>query len=237
MFKINPTIMQYYPFYKDEWNRISYSDFNGSYVEQPSNSWFILFRDIFYAHEQILLVPKIYSNLNGCILKVINNDTYKEIPKVFNKVSPFTYAKNKRGYTIMAECRIAEQPVSSGRWRLRLIGSSPSLLAPRNNKSEIVSSFDIREARDYYIPNNNNIIMRYKVTVVDDHLTTLQFTTSKPDVYIKLAIYDNGEEMLNVVGRGNISVPAFIFMKDRNLEPDVSRPGSKGHFILYFWSI
>jgi hypothetical protein len=43
----------------------------------------------------VLLLPKIYCNLNNCLLRVINNDTYKEIPKVFNKVSPYTYSKNK----------------------------------------------------------------------------------------------------------------------------------------------
>ena len=44
MFRVNPNIMQYYSFYKDEWNRISYIDYNGSYLDQVSNSWFILFR-------------------------------------------------------------------------------------------------------------------------------------------------------------------------------------------------
>jgi hypothetical protein len=72
--------------------------------------------------------------------------------------------------------------------------------------------------------------MRYKVTVLDDHLTTLQLTTSKPDVYIKLTIYDNGDEVLSVSGKGTAVIPAFIFSKDRNSETDVSlvsRPGSK----------
>lgn len=158
MFKINPDIMQYYSFYKDEWNRISYLDYNGSYVEQPSNNWLILFRDIFYANEQCLLLPKIYCNLNNCLLRVINNDTYKEIPKVFNKVSPYAYARNKRGYTIIAESR--EQPMNPGRWRLRLIGSSPCLIAPKENKPEIASAFETKEIKDYYIPNDNNSIMR-----------------------------------------------------------------------------
>lgn len=166
------------------------------------------------------------------MLKVINNDTYKEIPKVFNKVSPYTYAKNKRGYTIIAESRISDQPSGPGRWRLRLIGSSPSLIAPRGNKSEIISAFDIRDTRDYYIPNENKVIMRYKVVVTDDHLTTLQLTASKPDVYIKLSIFDNGEEITSVIGKGTAVIPAFIFMKDRlentnDVSSLTSRPGSK----------
>ena len=134
----------------------------------------------------------------------------------------------------MAECRTGDTPISSGRWRLRLIGSSTPLLKPRgDNRSDIVSSFEIPEARDYYIPNTNNVIMRYKVVVSEDHLATLQFATSKSDVYIKLSIYDNGEEMLSVTGKGVASIPAFVFMKDRVVAPSeteiqaISRPGSK----------
>ena len=41
------------------------------------------------------MLPKLYSSLNGCLLRVIDNDNYKEVPKVFNKVSPYTYSKNK----------------------------------------------------------------------------------------------------------------------------------------------
>lgn len=70
------------------------------------------------------------------------------------------------------------------------------------------------------------------MTVTDDHLTTLQLTASKPDVYVKFSIYDNGEEMITVYGKGTAVIPAFIFMKDRgeNADPGgslASRPGSK----------
>lgn len=95
MFKLNPQILEFYSFYKDEWNRISYNDYNGSSADPQNSSWLILFRDIFYANEEILLLPKLYTNLNNCLLRVIDNDTYKEVPKVFNRVSPFTYNKNK----------------------------------------------------------------------------------------------------------------------------------------------
>lgn len=133
----------------------------------------------------------------------------------------------------MAECRTTEMPINAGRWRLRLIGSSAPLIKLRepSNRAEIVSSFEIAEARDYYVPNNSNVIMRYKAAVLtEDHLTTLQFITSKTDVYIKLTIYDNGEEMLSVTGKGVACIPAFVFMKDRAVIIDtgeMSRPGSK----------
>lgn len=74
-------------------------------------------------------------------------------------------------------------------------------------------------------------LSRYKVNVSDDHLTSLQLTTSKSDVFIKFTIYDNGEEIMSVTGKGLAVIPAFVFMKDRDNQNDpsslISRPGSK----------
>jgi hypothetical protein len=36
--------MPFYSFYKDEWNRVSYYDYNGTFSEQNSNTWLLLFR-------------------------------------------------------------------------------------------------------------------------------------------------------------------------------------------------
>ena len=97
-------------------------------------------------------------------------------------------------------------------------------MVPRGAKSDICSSFDMREVRDYYIANENRTIMRYKVTVNEDNLTTLQFSTSKADVNIKFAIYDNGELVLSVNGKGTALIPAFVFLKNR----DASTAGASG---------
>lgn len=91
----------------------------------------------------------------------------------------------------------------------------------------------MREIRDYYVPNEKKTILRYKVAVNDDRLTSLQLTTSKTDVYIKLSIYDNGVEVFSTTGKGIAVIPAFIFLKDRVSEAEQtltsvqSRPGSK----------
>ena len=127
-----------------------------------------------------------------------------------------------------------DQTVTPGKWRLRLIGSSPSLLTPRGAKIDINAAFNIREIRDYYVPNEKKNIMRYKVAVNEDRLTSLQLTTSKNDVYIKLTIYDNGAEVFSTTGKGIAVIPAFIFLKDRSggdaemtATTIQSRPGSK----------
>ena len=95
MFKLNEDIMQKYPFYQDEWNKISYADYRGNYPEQPSGSWFVVLREVFYVREEMLAVPKLYVPINTCLLRVVNNDTGDEVPRVFQKVAPFVYKKNK----------------------------------------------------------------------------------------------------------------------------------------------
>ena len=46
MFRRDADAMQHYPFYKDEWNKISYSDYRGIFPDQPSNTWFVVFRSV-----------------------------------------------------------------------------------------------------------------------------------------------------------------------------------------------
>ena len=63
-------------------------------------------------------------------------------------------------------------------------------------------------------------------------MLSLQLTTSKPDVYLKFTIYDNGENVFSVYGKGTAIIPAFTFLKDKNdpgneQNPTTSRPGSK----------
>ena len=76
------------------------------------------------------------------------------------------------------------------------------------------------------------------MNVTEDRLTSLQLSTSKTDVYIKLSIYDYGEEVFSTTGKGVAIIPAFIFLKDRvageaetsstNInQPLSSRPSSK----------
>ena len=44
MFKTDPDLMPKYPFYKDEWNKISFADYQGSHPDQGANTWFVVFR-------------------------------------------------------------------------------------------------------------------------------------------------------------------------------------------------
>ena len=42
-----------------------------------------------------MCVPKLYAPIQTCVLRVVNNDTGEEIPRVFQKVAPYVYKRNK----------------------------------------------------------------------------------------------------------------------------------------------
>ena len=64
--------------------------------------------------------------------------------------------------------------------------------------------------------------LRYRVTVADDvnqtgrhfHLASIQFSTSKSDVLMRLTVLNNNDEVVSVEGKGSVVLPAFLFMRD-----------------------
>lgn len=52
-------------------------------------------RETFVVEEDTLCVPKLYCSLRTCSLRVIDNDDGVEIMRVFQKVAPHVYRKNK----------------------------------------------------------------------------------------------------------------------------------------------
>ena len=64
----------------------------------------------------------------------------------------------QKGYTFVAEARTTDQPLQSGVWRMRMIGSLSPLPAPLRN--EVNCSFVTKEIRDYYVPNSKNTVFR-----------------------------------------------------------------------------
>ncbi|CAH2252749.1 androglobin isoform X2 [Pelobates cultripes] len=199
-----------YAGFGDEPYRISFADYLVTYLEHPSNAWFVVFREVFHVPENMLIVPKMYTTLPICALHIINNDTLDKIPWVFNKVVPHIYAKNKKGYTFVAEVHTGENAITSGKFRLRLIGACNPL--PILSHEAVNNSFSMREIKDYYIPNNKNVIFRYSVKTSIEHVATMQVQTSKPDVFIKIQILDNEDEVVSATGKGQAIIPAFCFI-------------------------
>ncbi|XP_057209909.1 androglobin [Triplophysa rosa] len=202
-------IADLYPCREDECNRITFTDYSVA-VPEVTNSWILIFREVFHVHKNMLLVPKIYSPLPVCTLHVINNDTLEEIPRVFNRVEPHLYTANKSGYTFVAEAHAGNTALTGGKWRMRLIGSREPL--PQLSKETPRNNFSVKELKGYYIPNKKDIICRHVVKVSSDHNATVQFQTSQSDVYIKLSILDNEKEVISNQGKGHVIIPIYCFL-------------------------
>ncbi|KAK1209378.1 ADGB protein, partial [Pygoscelis papua] len=215
MFKRNCKTIEKFPCYEDEWCKISFTDYAVTYADQPPNVWFVVFRETFLVPEDMLIVPKVHTTIPSCKLHVVDNDTLEEMPHVFFKVAPRVYPKNKKGYTFMAEARTGDLPVAAGRWRLRLIGSHSPL--PFLSRETVNNVYSTKEIKDYYIPNDRHVMFRYSVKVTASHIATVQVQTSKSDVFIKLQVLDNEEEIVSVTGKGHAVIPAFNFLSNEML--------------------
>ncbi|NXW18540.1 ADGB protein, partial [Circaetus pectoralis] len=215
MFKRNCKSVEKFPCYEDEWCKISFTDYDVTYADQPPNVWFVVFREVFRVPEDMLIVPKVYTTIPSCRLHVVDNDTLEEMPYVFFKVAPRVYPKNKKGYTFMAEARTGDLPVAAGRWRLRLIGSHSPL--PFLSREAVNNVYSTKEIKEYYIPNDKHVMFRYSVKVSAPHIATVQVQTSKSDVFIKLQVLDNEEEIVSVTGKGHAVIPAFNFLSNETL--------------------
>jgi hypothetical protein len=60
-------------------------------------SYFCDYRETFLVPQDMILLPKVYTTLPVCMLHIVNNDTMEQVPKVFQKVVPYLYTKNKVG--------------------------------------------------------------------------------------------------------------------------------------------
>ncbi|XP_038160119.1 androglobin [Cyprinodon tularosa] len=196
---------------QDESARITFADYSVSF-KKTTQSWVLVFREVFFVPEEMLLVPVVFSIIPNCSLHVVNNDTGEEIGML--KVLPHDYKPNKLGYTFVAESINPQIPAGEATWRLRLIGTKEPL--PKLSRETPASTFSVKEFQDYYIPNKENHICRYCVQVTTDVLGTIQFETSDPHVWIHLSVLDEEEEVAGVTGRGFVILPVFFFMPNKD---------------------
>ncbi|XP_063164994.1 androglobin [Candoia aspera] len=225
IFKSKCKSVEKYRCYEDEWTKTSFADYTVTYGDQQSNVWFVVFREIFYVPEDMIIVPKVYSTIPACVLHVVDNDTLQEIPQVFLRVAPYLYTKNKKGYTFMAEVQTGESPVTAGKVRLRLLSSYTPL--PFLSREAVNNVFAVKEVKDYYLPNDKHIIFRYSVKVTIPLIATVQVQTSKLDTIIKLQVLDSEEEMASSTGKGHAIIPAFHFISTERALSSLST-SSKG---------
>ncbi|KAK9531522.1 hypothetical protein VZT92_010942 [Zoarces viviparus] len=216
-----------YPCQQDEWTRLTFADYSVS-LQDTANPWVLVFREVFLVHKEMQLVLKVDSPVPNCLLHVINNDTGEELDMFFNKVATHVYQPNKLGYTFVAEAVTPESPPAGAKWTMRLIGGRE--LLPKLSRETPLNMFSVNEFRDYYIPNDKNLLCRYTVRVTADVPGTIQFQTSKPDVLIRLSVLDQEKVVAGNTGKGHVVIPVFFFRANEALnstdEKDHNQKGS-----------
>ncbi|XP_039603469.1 androglobin isoform X2 [Polypterus senegalus] len=226
IFNSNIKSVQLYPCYQDEWTTMCFAEYSVTYLEQPMNTWFVVFREVFYFPEDTELMSYISCDIPACILHVTDNETGEEVPRIFHKVEPHLYKKHKK-YTFTAEAHSGDSALTSGKWKMLLVGSCNQL--PILSQEPINNNFAVKEFKDYYIPNDKHQICRVFIKVTANHLATIQIQTSKPDVYIKLQILNNEKEVASSTGKGHVIIPAFTFLtNERPLSTSSQTSGKLG---------
>ena len=72
--------------------------------------------------------------------------------------------------------------------------------------------------------------------VTDEHLSTVQLCTSKPDVRFKLSVLDNDNEVASVEAKGHAVLPVVIFLPNSTPEDDVI-PHSTSQSCENYWPL
>lgn len=69
----------------------------------------------------------------------------------------------QHGYTFLAEARTTLSSLASGKFRVRLIGSTAPLPAPDGDS--VNAQFVTKEIKEYYMPNTDHVLLRYIETL------------------------------------------------------------------------
>lgn len=129
--------------------------------------------------EPQLIAVYFHCPLVSSILRVIDNDTMTEIPRVFQMTVPHTYQPNDNGYTLQAEAwstgimtTLQPEDTEDKKWRLRLVTSSrdrPPVLEGVVSEEDVAvidESFHKQEVMDYCLPDREEILFRYVYVIL-----------------------------------------------------------------------
>lgn len=109
-----------------------------------------------------------HCSLQSCLLRVIDNDTMTEMPRVFQRTTPCIYTPNHKGYTLQAEAWVpgvttSVSEVDDRKWKLLAITSNkerPPVLNWNTEDREEEETFIRQEIVDYCLPNREEVLFR-----------------------------------------------------------------------------
>jgi hypothetical protein len=219
LFKLEPPLLEKFPFFTDEWSRAFFQDYEGSYKEITPNSWGVVCREVFHFEESQFVQFQMKLPFTTCCLRVFDNDNGEELPSVLRWTAPRVYTPNKHGYTVVVDGWAGSEPLPSGPYILRIISSSPTLpLRAHQGKAsqtgsgieKIGTSLVTKAMKEYYRPDRDLIVFRYSLKNQKNALISAQMSTSKNSALIRMEILDHGSPVMSAEGRGSCVIPAYL---------------------------
>ena len=109
-------------------------------------------------------------HVSTCLLRVIDNDTMTEMPRVFQSTIPRVYQPNKKGYTLQAEVWLARvggstaEELEDKKWKLRIVTSNrdepPMMEGSSEEDGLLEETLHKEEMIDYCLPDREDVMFR-----------------------------------------------------------------------------
>lgn len=222
------SFLRYYPFCFDEDTKIMFHDYKGKAELQSYHPFVIVARFILNIHSSTEIPCAIYPFINHdfCRICVYDVETMNLVQVNFGRNSVWRLTRSDMGFIILVLCfsqnsqNVAKGKSQELQWRIRVTGSSEdSLLHPCRSEQEIPCVFTpasppqsiIETIRGYYVPNAFNLITKFKITLTQNDIVTLQLSVSCPTAILTMVVKDKNENVVREVeGKGNILMPTVL---------------------------
>ena len=184
-------------------------------TDLQNEKWALLFRDTFQLSQPNFLSFLLFTKGGAKTrLKLINNDSGKELPAVSGRLLPRQYPPAELGYTLLGEGELlapnVEMDTMDLKWKLMVVGTEDKLPSLKSGEALQAQFFKLRE-KEPYLPDKDYVMFRYVLTsrLDKDTHVTLQLTTSKPEAMFRVSVQQEGE-VTEVEGKGTCLIPYLL---------------------------
>ncbi|CAH1406388.1 unnamed protein product [Nezara viridula] len=220
-----PQYLQFYPFMNEHYLLLKYKNYTGITEVTPAHNWFIIARLTLNIHSTKAVPCGIYviTEFPKAVLYVIDTDSCEKLSLPPGLSATFHLKRNKIGYTILL-CGFAPQDMIaedlSLAWRIRVLGIDSGNTLHQcesinpyycQERESFESSLCVQNITGYYLPNTDNIIGRFIISISKSLLATLYLSISNEEVSISLTLKGANEEIIvKAEGKGSVFVPVVL---------------------------
>ncbi|KAJ3342653.1 hypothetical protein HDU93_001633 [Gonapodya sp. JEL0774] len=163
---------------------------------------------------------------HAAALRVVDNDTGKEMPGAIQNAHARTYLPNKNGYTLLADCKYP--PVHPAcKWKLRLIAEASVIPLFDRVPNELALKATIQDFEEVFVPNRHSVLFRSILKIKDapENIISAQLMFEHQGLSVQLQLFDNEVEIYSAKGRGCAIIYAATLQRVDETPATVSAGG------------